>query len=37
LADLTGVHGPDDLRTRSAATLAFLPELEDATAVRQTK
>jgi hypothetical protein len=37
LADLTGVHRPDDLRTRSAATLAFLPELEDATAVCQTK
>jgi hypothetical protein len=33
LADLTGVHGPDDLRTRSAATLALLPELEDAMAM----
>lgn len=32
LAELTGVHGPDDLRARSAATLAFLPEMEDATA-----
>ncbi len=32
LAELTGVHGPDHLRARAAATLAFLPELEDATA-----
>ncbi|TWF79874.1 hypothetical protein FHX44_115810 [Pseudonocardia hierapolitana] len=31
VAELTGVHGPDDLRTRTAATLAFLPELEGAT------
>jgi hypothetical protein len=31
VAELTGVHGPDDLGTRTAATLAFLPELEDAT------
>jgi hypothetical protein len=31
VAELTGVHGPDDLRARTAATLAFLPELEDAT------
>jgi hypothetical protein len=29
LAELVGVHGPGDLRARSAATLAFLPELED--------
>jgi hypothetical protein len=29
LAELVGVHGPDDLRNRAAATLAFLPELED--------
>jgi hypothetical protein len=41
LADLTGVHGPDDLRIRSTATLALLPELDrrlrPLTAVRQTK
>jgi hypothetical protein len=29
LAELVGVHGPDDLRARAAATLAFLPQLED--------
>jgi hypothetical protein len=33
LAELTGVHGPDDLRARSAATVALLPELEDTTAM----
>jgi hypothetical protein len=33
LAELTGVHGPDDLSARSGATLAFLPELENATAL----
>lgn len=27
LAELAGVYGPDDLRTRTTATLAFLPEL----------
>jgi hypothetical protein len=41
LAELTGVHGPDDLRARSAATVALLPELEDVAATiagsRQTK
>jgi hypothetical protein len=31
LAELVGVHGPGDLRARAAATLAFLPELEEAT------
>jgi hypothetical protein len=29
LRDLTGVHDPDDLRTRAAATLGLLPMLED--------
>ncbi|MHA6619004.1 hypothetical protein [Pseudonocardia sp. DLS-67] len=41
LAELTGVRGPDDLRARSAATIALLPELEDVAATiacsRQTK
>src|SRR5690606_13602228 len=32
LAELVGVRGPGDLRARTAATLAFLPELEEATA-----
>jgi hypothetical protein len=32
LAELAGVHGPDDLRARSSATLALLPELEDVAA-----
>ncbi|GAA5115764.1 hypothetical protein [Pseudonocardia adelaidensis] len=41
LAELTGVRGPDDLRARSSATVALLPELEDVAATivgsRQTK
>jgi hypothetical protein len=32
LAELTGVHDPDDLRARAEATVALLPELGDATA-----
>jgi hypothetical protein len=32
LAELTGVRSPDDLRARAAATLAYLPELEETAA-----